>query len=356
MCALLRCRPGLTVPRWVVVGIPRTCRGFSCDPFCTEGCGARCCSNGHGRSTKGQVSKHPEVHFWRLNMVEAMARLWLRPSATCPLLPVPRKSTKGQVPKHPEVHPGRFNTVGAMGRSWSNQSTMFLLSPCPSGKCSVEVPAWPHSAELPQHHGSSSQSSGSAPWAVQHGWSHGADVVESISNVSPVALSLGKVFCRGAGLASQCRVGLLRGSLGIVVASTEARCSRKVVVLGEPFLGVSAAPCMGQVPKHPEVHPGLFNTVGAMGRSWSNQSAMFLLSPCPSGKCSVEVPAWPHSAELVCCGDPSELSCLLLWHVLHGRLWCSVNPSWAYMQSTKGRKSHNLVVCCGWFPWRKRGS
>ncbi|KAF1854753.1 hypothetical protein Lal_00045033 [Lupinus albus] len=230
-----------------------------------------------------------------------------------------------------------------MGRSWSNQSTMFLLSPCPSGKCSVEVPAWPHSAELPQHHGSSSQSSGSAPWAVQHGWSHGADVVESISNVSPVALSLGKVFCRGAGLASQCRVGLLRGSLGIVVASTEARCSRKVVVLGEPFLGVSAAPCMGQVPKHPEVHPGLFNTVGAMGRSWSNQSAMFLLSPCPSGKCSVEVPAWPHSAELVCCGDPSELSCLLLWHVLHGRLWCSVNPSWAYMQSTKGRKSHYLV-------------
>ncbi|KAF1891665.1 hypothetical protein Lal_00046520 [Lupinus albus] len=224
-----------------------------------------------------------------------------------------------------------------MGRSWSNQSTMFLLSPCPSGKCSVEVPAWPHSAELPQHHGSSSQSSGSAPWAVQHGWSHGADVVESISNVSPVALSLGKVFCRGAGLASQCRVGLLRGSLRIVVASTEARCSRKVVVLGEPFLGVSAAPCMGQVPKHPEVHPGLFNTVGAMGRSWSNQSAMFLLSPCPSGKCSVEVPAWPHSAELVCCGDLSELSCLLLWHVLHGRLWCSVNPSWAYMQSTKGR-------------------
>ncbi|KAF1856646.1 hypothetical protein Lal_00043466 [Lupinus albus] len=234
-----------------------------------------------------------------------------------------------------------------MGRSWSNQSTMFLLSPCPSGKCSVEVPAWPHSAELPQHHGSSSQSSGSAPWAVQHGWSHGADVVESISNVSPVALSLGKVFCRGAGLASQCRVGLLRGSLGIVVASTEARCSRKVVVLGEPFLGVSAAPCMGQVPKHPEVHPGLFNTVGAMGRSWSNQSAMFLLSPCPSGKCSVEVPAWPHSAELVCCGDPSELSCLLLWHVLHGRLWCSVNPSWAYMQSTKGRKSHNLPTIGG---------
>ncbi|KAF1855990.1 hypothetical protein Lal_00045253 [Lupinus albus] len=115
MCALLRCRPGLTVPRWVVVGIPRTCRGFSCDPFCTEGCGARCCSNGHGRSTKGQVSKHPEVHFWRLNMVEAMARLWLRPSATCPLLPVPRKSTKGQVPKHPEVHPGRFNTVEPWG-------------------------------------------------------------------------------------------------------------------------------------------------------------------------------------------------------------------------------------------------
>ncbi|KAF1891684.1 hypothetical protein Lal_00049256 [Lupinus albus] len=99
-----------------------------------------------------------------------------------------------------------------MGRSWSNQSTMFLLSPCPSGKCSVEVPAWPHSAELPQHHGSSSQSSGSAPWAVQHGWSHGAVVVE--------------------------------------------------------------------------------------------QSTMFLLSPCPSGKCSVEVPAWPHSAELVCCGIP----------------------------------------------------
>ncbi|KAF1856292.1 hypothetical protein Lal_00046677 [Lupinus albus] len=74
MCALLRCRPGLTVSRWVVVGIPRTCRGFSCGPFCTEGCGARCCLNGHSRSTKGQVSKHPEVHFWRLNMVEAMAR------------------------------------------------------------------------------------------------------------------------------------------------------------------------------------------------------------------------------------------------------------------------------------------
>ncbi|KAF1855132.1 hypothetical protein Lal_00046593 [Lupinus albus] len=74
MCALLRCRPGLTVSRWVVVGIPRTCRGFSCGPFYTEGCGARCCLNGHSRSTKGQVSKHPEVHFWRLNMVEAMAR------------------------------------------------------------------------------------------------------------------------------------------------------------------------------------------------------------------------------------------------------------------------------------------
>ncbi|KAF1855720.1 hypothetical protein Lal_00044243 [Lupinus albus] len=27
-CALLRCRPGLTVPRWVVVRIPRTRRGF----------------------------------------------------------------------------------------------------------------------------------------------------------------------------------------------------------------------------------------------------------------------------------------------------------------------------------------
>ncbi|KAF1854968.1 hypothetical protein Lal_00048036 [Lupinus albus] len=184
-----------------------------------------------------------------------------------------------------------------MGRTWSNQSAMFLLSPCPSEKCSVEVP----------------------PGLTVQGW-------------------------------------FVAGIPRIVVASTEARCSRKVVVLGEPFLGVSAAPCMGQVPKHPEVHPGLFNTVGAMGRSWSNQSAMFLLSPCPSGKCSVEVPAWPHSAELVCCGDPSELSCLLLWHVLHGRLWCSVNPSWAYMQSTKGRKSHNLVVCCGWFPWRKRGS
>ncbi|KAF1891622.1 hypothetical protein Lal_00043769 [Lupinus albus] len=61
---------------------------------------------------------------------------------------------------------------------------MFLLSPCPSGKCSVEV----------------------------------------------------------SDLASQCRVGLLRGSLGIVVASTVARSARKVVLLGEPFIGVAAAP------------------------------------------------------------------------------------------------------------------
>ncbi|KAF1856628.1 hypothetical protein Lal_00043447 [Lupinus albus] len=92
-----------------------------------------------------------------------------------------------------------------MGRTWSNQSAMFSCR-LVLGKCSVEVP----------------------PGLTVQGW-------------------------------------LLRGSLGIVVASTEARCSRKVVVLGEPFLGVSAAPCMGQVPKHPEVHPGLFNTVGAWG-------------------------------------------------------------------------------------------
>ncbi|KAF1856633.1 hypothetical protein Lal_00043452 [Lupinus albus] len=239
-----------------------------------------------------------------------------------------------------------------MGRSWSNQSTMFLLSPCPSGKCSVEVPAWPHSAELVCC-GDPSELSWLLLWPVLHG----------------------RLWCS-------------------VNPSWRSRST------------------MGQVPNHPEVHPGLFNTVGAMGRTWSNQSAMFscrlvprksvlsrcrpgsqcrvgccgdpselslllprpvvhgrlwcsvnpswaypqhhawvkfpsirkctlgcstrlepwggrgsnqsamfLLSPCPSGKCSVEVPAWPHSAELVCCGDPSELSCLLLWHVLHGSLW-----------------------------------
>ncbi|KAF1856272.1 hypothetical protein Lal_00048576 [Lupinus albus] len=227
-----------------------------------------------------------------------------------------------------------------MGRSWSNQSTMFLLSPCPSGKCSVEVVVL----------GEPFMGVAAAPWVkfpiirkCTLGCSTRLEPWGGRGRINQQCFSCRLVPRKS--VLSRCRPGLtvqgwfVAGSLGIVVASTEARCSRKVVVLGEPFLGVSAAPCMGQVPKHPEVHPGLFNTVGAMGRSWSNQSAMFLLSPCPSGKCSVEVPAWPHSAELVCCGDPSELSCLLLWHVLHGRLWCSVNPSWAYMQSTKGRGS-----------------
>ncbi|KAF1891670.1 hypothetical protein Lal_00046525 [Lupinus albus] len=41
--------------------------------------------------------------------------------------------------------------------------------------------------------GASSQSSGSALWAVHHGRSQGAAVFDAISNVSPVASSLGKV-------------------------------------------------------------------------------------------------------------------------------------------------------------------
>ncbi|KAF1891675.1 hypothetical protein Lal_00049246 [Lupinus albus] len=67
-----------------------------------------------------------------------------------------------------------------------------LWSRCRSG---ITVGSCGHPSDVPRHphEGASSQSSGSALWAVHHGRSQGAAVFDAISNVSPVASSLGKV-------------------------------------------------------------------------------------------------------------------------------------------------------------------
>ncbi|KAF1856265.1 hypothetical protein Lal_00048569 [Lupinus albus] len=93
-----------------------------------------------------------------------------------------------------------------------------------------------------RHEGSSSQASGSAPWAVQHGWSHGAVVVESINNVSPVACPSGKCSVEVPAWPHSAELVCCGDPSEFVVASTVARSARKVVVLGEPFMGVAAAP------------------------------------------------------------------------------------------------------------------
>ncbi|KAF1891630.1 hypothetical protein Lal_00043777 [Lupinus albus] len=122
-----------------------------------------------------------------------------------------------------------------------------------------------------EHEEASSQSSGSALWAVHHGRSQGAAVFDAISNVSPVASSLGKVC-----------------SVEWHIRSTK-----------------------GQVPKHPEVHSGRFNTVEAKAMV----EAISNVSPVASslGKVfSVEVPAWPHSAEMGGCAHPLDAPMLLV--------------------------------------------